>query len=237
MSISWEKSYQYILCGKCLISWNNIQRHMKNHAGSNPYSCILCGEEFISMNHFKRHIETHTFTNQWQCDLCGNVLISWNHLNSDALANSYPCDQCYKELFSKNYPKRRTKTRTGDIWYQCSVCCKGFISRNHLKRHMKSLAMDNLYQCILCVKEISINHQKRHINSHTGKFQIIVLFFLHSRTWSAIEHYSLVLLLPETFSFVKVICRQKKSMEIPCYKKCATHKCLLLVQTGNKLIG
>ena len=53
----------YAMCGKCFISWNNIQIHMKSHAWNNPYICALCGEEFISRNHIKRRIKIHTVEN------------------------------------------------------------------------------------------------------------------------------------------------------------------------------
>ena len=127
------------------------------------------------------------------------------------------------------------KIHTKDNSYKCALCGEGFISRNHLKRRMKGHAMDNPYPCALCVKKfISINHTKKRINSHTGIFHITVLFNIHEHGWQESISF-LVLLLPEIFRFGNVICRQN-FMGIPCYTKCAKHKCLLLVETGNKLL-
>ena len=43
--------------------------------------------------------------------------------------------------------------------------------------------MDDPYPFALCVEEIYINPHKRHINSHTGKFHITVLFNIQKHGW------------------------------------------------------
>ena len=101
-----ENSYQCALCGKCFISWNNIQRHIKSHAWGqsislcsvwpgthlkklqmkintkpkeNSYECALCEEGFISRNHLKRHMKWHALDNPYACALCVEEFISINH--------------------------------------------------------------------------------------------------------------------------------------------------------------
>ena len=120
--------------------------------------------------------------------------------------NQYSCALCDQEHISRNYIKRNMMIHTKENSYKCAMCGKGFISRNHLKRHMKGHAMNNPYPCAQCVEKF-INQQKRHINSHTGKFHSIVLFIIQERGWIIF----LVQLLPKIFSFASVISRQKTS--------------------------
>ena len=133
-----KNSYQCAMCGKCFISWNNIQMHMKSHAWNNPYICALFGEEFISRNHIRRRIKIHTVENPQHCHPCGKVLIPWNHLKSNG-----------------NKPK-----------YYCVLCNSGFKFSLHMKKHMMCHPVENSYQCVLSGKcFISWNNIQRHIKS------------------------------------------------------------------------
>ena len=127
----------------------------------------------------------------------------------------------------KHLQKVLKETHEDSYWaisYHCTLCGKGFISRNHLKGHMKIHEIDDPYLFALCVKEIYINHPKWHINSHTGQFHknITVLFNIQNlfvKGWLVL----LVQLLSQIFHFGNVISNTK----------CATHNCLLLVETGK----
>ena len=120
---------------------------------------------------------------------------------------------------------------TGDISYHCALCGKGFISRNHQKRSMKSHDMDDSYPCACCVEEIYINHPRRHINSHTRKFHITVLFNIPKHGWQGMI-ISFVCKYCQKYSAL-VMSSADKHQGIPCYTKCATNNCFLLVETGK----
>ena len=84
-----ENSYQFALCGKWFISWNNKQWHMKSHAGDNPYLCALCNQELISRNYLQKHMKGHD------------------------MDSTYPRALLFKEFISINHPKRHIHRNNG----------------------------------------------------------------------------------------------------------------------------
>ena len=95
-----------------------------------------------------------------------HILERYTEMKSHSGENHYRCALCGEDLISGNHIKRHIKMHTLENPWHCNLC--------DLKRQMIIHEMVN--PCALCVEEIYINHPKRYIYSHTGKFHITVLF-------------------------------------------------------------
>ena len=139
------------MCGKCLISWNDIQRHMKYHAGDKSSLCALCVEEFISI---RRHINITL----WRIHNTVIYVVRYQSPGSDAIKIRYHCALCDIEFTFSPYMKKHMKLHPLENSYQCALCGKWFLSWNNKQWQMKSHAGDNSYLCALCNQELISRH-------------------------------------------------------------------------------
>ena len=55
----YEKLFPCNKCGKFLVSWNDLEIHLKNHSDEKPFLCNVCEKYFSKLRDLKRHKVIH----------------------------------------------------------------------------------------------------------------------------------------------------------------------------------
>ncbi|XP_053319695.1 zinc finger protein 585A-like [Spea bombifrons] len=113
-TVSGEKRYHCIDCGKSFTRKSSLIVHQRIHTGEKRFMCIECGKKFGLKSSLVRHLRTHTPKALNICPECGK------------------CFTRYSSLFQHQKVHRTEKL------YKCSHCEKSFSRASALVVHQKT---------------------------------------------------------------------------------------------------
>ncbi|KAG8004786.1 hypothetical protein GBF38_010574 [Nibea albiflora] len=178
-----KKSFICSECGKTFCGEENLQMHMRTHAGETPSSCSLCENGLMQTDHTGIHTDEKRFL---YC-VCGkrfawryNLKKHWCVSKASQLepgrtdeagprtCSSNASDFCKRqtEIDKSSFKDKNDAERP----FSCSQCEKRFLRKKNLQEHLRIHTGEKPYGCSVCMKYFSCSGSlRKHLRIHTGE--------------------------------------------------------------------
>ena len=131
-----------------------LKRHLITHTGKKAYTCAKCDQSFGYLYVLRKHLV--------------NVHDGVKSSTQDKRKSSnevYTCDQCYKEVTSKQSLKKHIELHTAQKTFKCSECNECFSSKDYLSKH--KWKHTDRYMCEECGRTFDgSSHLNTHLKMH-----------------------------------------------------------------------
>jgi len=130
-------------CHKRLTSNAGLKRHLRIHAGDQPFVCDVCNKRFTQRGNLSTHERTHSNETPYSCGVCSSRLRSPRSLKYHMIKNHSPerqhtCDVCSAIFIEESALTRHKKIHTQDHPFKCETCSPSFRNTQALTRHRNS---------------------------------------------------------------------------------------------------
>uniref|UniRef100_A0A8C2IIA8 C2H2-type domain-containing protein n=1 Tax=Cyprinus carpio TaxID=7962 RepID=A0A8C2IIA8_CYPCA len=100
-----NKNFKCVFCGKSFEYLSHMTRHMRKHSGEKPYICTVCGKRFAQKTYLTTHQRTHSGERPYSCMECGKSFSQKSslnvHLRSHTGEKPFSCSHCGKSYAFK----------------------------------------------------------------------------------------------------------------------------------------
>ncbi|XP_032428082.1 zinc finger protein 34-like [Xiphophorus hellerii] len=101
------------MCSKTFSQKGSLTKHLRLHAGGNPFTCVSCGRSFRKHFSLIVHMRIHTGEKPFPCLVCGKSFCQRGNLNV------------------------HMRTHTGEKPFPCLTCGKHFQRKSNLTAHTR----------------------------------------------------------------------------------------------------
>uniref|UniRef100_A0A8C1E406 C2H2-type domain-containing protein n=1 Tax=Cyprinus carpio carpio TaxID=630221 RepID=A0A8C1E406_CYPCA len=157
-SVTPNKNFKCVFCGKSFEYLSHMTRHMRKHSGEKPYICTVCGKRFAQKTYLTTHQRTHSGERPYSCMECGKT-----HMRTHSGEKPFVCTVCGKRFAQKTYLRIHQRTHSGERPYSCMECGKSFAQKSSLNVHLRSHTGEKPYSCSECGKSYAY---KQGFNTH-----------------------------------------------------------------------
>ncbi|XP_042311508.1 zinc finger protein with KRAB and SCAN domains 7-like isoform X2 [Sceloporus undulatus] len=141
-TLSTEKQFKCLECGKSFMKKMSLTLHQIIHTGEKPFKCLQCGKNFRWKSNFTCHQLTHMEGKQFKCLECGKSFRSRSNLSSHQLTHlvekPYKCLECGKSFGWKQRLADHQITHAAEKPFKCLDCGKSFNWKSNFTRHQST---------------------------------------------------------------------------------------------------
>ena len=172
-----EKANRCVLCFRYFADKQDLQRHLKSHAGDKPFKCSVCMKSFTHDCFLQSHLRVHTGETPFKCTFCDKAFKQKGNLKTHMQIHytgtkPFQCEICGKRFTLKGSLKTHTEVihRPRDQVFDCNLCDKTFTLKGSWKTHLANHERkEKHFQCTFCEKKFSTKgNLKTHIATHSG---------------------------------------------------------------------
>lgn len=132
--------YPCTICGKSFNLLRDLNQHIRNHRNKKAFKCNLCPLAYSCLDKLNEHDLTHNPHNaQFKCE-CGKLYLKesifYQHMKTHTMR--YECDECGKELKSKDTLTKHKLKHSDSPLFSCDLCGKRCYTKDRLKQHNKN---------------------------------------------------------------------------------------------------
>uniref|UniRef100_A0A3B5RCL3 C2H2-type domain-containing protein n=1 Tax=Xiphophorus maculatus TaxID=8083 RepID=A0A3B5RCL3_XIPMA len=142
------------MCSKTFSQKGSLTKHLRLHAGGNPFTCVSCGRSFRKHFSLIVHMRIHTGEKPFPCLVCGKSFCQRGNLNVHMRTHTgekpFPCLTCGKHFQRKSNLTAHTRIHKRNKRFSCKICGKAslFGEKSFLKQFF-------LYNCVSLWSRVS----------------------------------------------------------------------------------
>ncbi|XP_018335331.1 zinc finger protein 135 isoform X20 [Agrilus planipennis] len=172
------------ICKQSFVVSRDAEEHENVHLGKKPFICEVCGREYalsrlLASHRRHQHWEVLKIapSNKFDCVPCKKHYTTASGLRRHRLRyhntvkrERFLCDECGKELSSKEGLKFHRRTHTGYKPYSCATCSRAFVRKQLLTEHERTHSGERPFICKFCHRGFTQRTPlKIHERLHTGE--------------------------------------------------------------------
>uniref|UniRef100_A0A8C2IJ58 C2H2-type domain-containing protein n=1 Tax=Cyprinus carpio TaxID=7962 RepID=A0A8C2IJ58_CYPCA len=208
-----NKNFKCVFCGKSFEYLSHMTRHMRKHSGEKPYICTVCGKRFAQKTYLTTHQRTHSGERPYSCMECGKSFSQKSslnvHLRSHTGEKPFSCSHCGKSYLFMTLHSTNTTVRSirhyaifmslhMHITFKFRTTEPAF----HSTHNHTSTPEEKRFECVFCRRTFNkLTYLKAHMRTHSGekpfvctvcgkRFAQKTYLRIHQRTHSGERPYS-----------------------------------------------